>query len=72
MKNVLSWNILQYQIYFRYAWTVASCSSCHSHIGWKFTADKRKLKPQKFYGLTRKAVKAKLISDNEEEEPQHI
>lgn len=55
-----------------YAWIIASCSTCHSHIGWKFTATKRKLKPQKFYGLTRKAVRAKLVGDNDEEEPQHI
>ncbi|KAG0728471.1 Protein cereblon [Chionoecetes opilio] len=57
-----------------YAWTIASCSSCLLHIGWKFTATTRKLKPQKFYGLTRSAVKAKLVGDEEdvEEEPLHI
>lgn len=55
-----------------YAWTIANCSSCHRHMGWKFTATKRKLKPQKFYGVTRKAVKAKLVWDGDEGEMRHV
>ncbi|KAK3860489.1 hypothetical protein Pcinc_029018 [Petrolisthes cinctipes] len=55
-----------------YAWTIATCSDCHSHIGWKFTATKRKLKPQKFYGVTRKAVRAKLVWDGDEGELRHV
>lgn len=55
-----------------YAWTVASCARCHSHMGWKFTATKRKLKPQKFYGLTRKTVQAKLVWEEEEGEMRHV
>ncbi|XP_047498018.1 protein cereblon-like isoform X1 [Penaeus chinensis] len=49
-----------------YAWTIANCSSCHSHMGWKFKATNRKLKPQKFFGLTRKAVRAKLFWEGDE------
>jgi len=40
-----------------YAWTVATCKSCHAHMGWKFNADKRGLQPSKFWGLTRAALK---------------
>lgn len=39
-----------------YAWTIVQCKRCSSHIGWKFTATKTDLKPDKFWGLTRKAV----------------
>lgn len=67
---------INHLIYFhnisRYAWTIANCSSCHSHMGWKFTATKRKLKPQKFYGLTRKAVRAKLVWEEDEGEMRHV
>uniref|UniRef100_UPI0035CD3D9F Protein cereblon n=1 Tax=Homo sapiens TaxID=9606 RepID=UPI0035CD3D9F len=39
-----------------YAWTVAQCKICASHIGWKFTATKKDMSPQKFWGLTRSAL----------------
>ncbi len=40
-----------------YAWTIAMCQHCKSHIGWRFTADKNSdLKPDCFWGLTRKSV----------------
>lgn len=51
-----------------YAWTIANCSRCRHHIGWKFTATKRKLKPQKLYGLSRKCVRGILITDTDQEE----
>lgn len=35
----------------RYAWTVASCSTCETHMGWLFTATKKKLKPKSFWGI---------------------
>lgn len=41
---------------FRYAWTIAYCRVCTTHMGWKFTAIKKDLKPQKFFGLTRTSV----------------
>lgn len=39
-----------------YAWTISQCKQCGSHIGWKFTATKPTMIPDKFYGLTRKSV----------------
>ncbi|KAJ6354479.1 hypothetical protein OIU77_005148 [Salix suchowensis] len=34
-----------------YAWTVAECVSCETQMGWLFTATKKKLKPQSFWGI---------------------
>ncbi|KAL9376411.1 hypothetical protein Peur_030531 [Populus x canadensis] len=34
-----------------YAWTVAECASCEIQMGWLFTATKKKLKPQSFWGI---------------------
>ncbi|KAJ4822785.1 hypothetical protein Tsubulata_020512 [Turnera subulata] len=34
-----------------YAWTIANCSTCERQIGWRFTATKKKLKPQSFWGI---------------------
>ncbi|XP_054641015.1 protein cereblon isoform X2 [Dunckerocampus dactyliophorus] len=39
-----------------YAWTIAQCRSCGSHMGWKFTATKKDLSPPRFWGLTRSAM----------------
>ncbi|XP_070192789.1 protein cereblon-like isoform X2 [Littorina saxatilis] len=39
-----------------YAWTIAQCHGCASHMGWKFTAAKKKLTPQKFWGLCRSSL----------------
>ncbi|KAK2534580.1 Crbn [Columba livia] len=39
-----------------YAWTIAQCRICGNHMGWKFTATKKDLSPQKFWGLTRSAL----------------
>ncbi|XP_062853996.1 protein cereblon [Trichomycterus rosablanca] len=39
-----------------YAWTIAQCRTCGSHIGWKFSAVKKDLSPQRFWGLTRSAL----------------
>uniref|UniRef100_A0A8C9IAT2 Protein cereblon n=1 Tax=Piliocolobus tephrosceles TaxID=591936 RepID=A0A8C9IAT2_9PRIM len=49
-----------------YAWTVAQCKICASHIGWKFTATKKDMSPQKFWGLTRSAL-LPTIPDTEDE-----
>uniref|UniRef100_A0ABI7W312 Protein cereblon n=1 Tax=Felis catus TaxID=9685 RepID=A0ABI7W312_FELCA len=51
---------------FRYAWTIAQCRICASHIGWKFTATKKDMSPQKFWGLTRSAL-LPTIPDTEDE-----
>ncbi|XP_064119954.1 protein cereblon-like [Macrobrachium nipponense] len=63
---------VEYSWFPGYAWIVATCGRCHNHIGWKFTATKRKLKPQKFYGLTRKSVQARLAEDADEGEMRHV
>lgn len=39
-----------------YAWTIAQCRNCGSHMGWKFTATKKDLSPPRFWGLTRSAM----------------
>ncbi|PSN56203.1 Protein cereblon [Blattella germanica] len=49
----------------RYAWTVAECSQCSRHLGWKFTATKRSLKPHKFWGIRRNAIATKLIPEDD-------
>lgn len=40
----------------RYAWTIAQCRTCGSHMGWKFSAVKKDLSPPRFWGLTRSAL----------------
>ncbi|XP_044598142.1 protein cereblon isoform X1 [Cotesia glomerata] len=39
-----------------YQWTIAHCGGCRSHMGWRFTAAQRDLKPQSFWGLTRTSL----------------
>ncbi|XP_056316236.1 protein cereblon [Danio aesculapii] len=39
-----------------YAWTIAQCRTCGSHMGWKFSAVKKDLSPPRFWGLTRSAL----------------
>lgn len=39
-----------------YGWQILNCSRCSAHIGWKFTTQDHKLKPKKFWGITRKAI----------------
>lgn len=34
-----------------YAWTIANCATCETHMGWLFTARKRNLKPKSFWGI---------------------
>ncbi|XP_074929341.1 protein cereblon isoform X4 [Chelonoidis abingdonii] len=48
---------------FRYAWTIAQCRICGSHMGWKFTATKKDLSPQRFWGLTRSALLPRIPED---------
>lgn len=40
-----------------YAWTIAYCQLCHSHLGWKFTSCDNKQNP--FWGFTSSAVTTK-------------
>lgn len=48
-----------------YAWTIAQCRRCSSHMGWKFTTKKKDLTPQKFWGLCRSSL-VPGISDPEQ------
>lgn len=36
-----------------YAWTIAHCSNCGQHLGWRFTATRPVLAPKMFWGLRR-------------------
>jgi cereblon len=47
-----------------YAWTILTCRTCYSHLGWRFDASKKNLKPAQFYGLTRASLE--LISLKQE------
>ena len=51
--------------YLGYAWQICVCRQCNNHIGWKFTKCEEHLKPDKFWGLTRKAIR---YAYNKEEE----
>uniref|UniRef100_A0AAY4A1A5 Protein cereblon n=1 Tax=Denticeps clupeoides TaxID=299321 RepID=A0AAY4A1A5_9TELE len=48
-----------------YAWTIAQCRACGSHMGWKFSAVKKDLIPQNFWGLTRSALLPTIPQDEE-------
>ena len=50
----------------RYAWTISECEHCGQHIGWKFTACKRSLRPQKFWGLSRSSLLPSLQNRDDE------
>lgn len=39
-----------------YAWTIAYCSNCIAHVGWKFTAVDNALEPKHFWGLSRVSI----------------
>lgn len=39
-----------------YSWRIAYCNHCSRHKGWKFTAVRKDLKPDSFYGLSRNSV----------------
>lgn len=54
-------------IAFRYAWTIAQCRTCGSHMGWKFTATKKDLSPPRFWGLTRSAMLPRIPQGEGEE-----
>ncbi|XP_024233540.1 protein cereblon isoform X2 [Oncorhynchus tshawytscha] len=50
-----------------YAWTIAQCRTCASHMGWKFTATKKDLSPPRFWGLTRSAMLPRIPQTEGEE-----
>lgn len=46
----------QYSWFPGYAWTIAVCSACGEHLGWRFTSSTKS--PAAFYGLVRSAISA--------------
>ncbi len=60
-----------YYCYFEikgYGWQICTCRVCRHHIGWKYTASESTLKPEKFYGITRKSISysyAKAANDSD-------
>lgn len=53
-------------VFDRYAWTIAQCRICGNHMGWKFTATKKDMSPQKFWGLTRSALLPRIPETDDE------
>ncbi|CAH2056000.1 unnamed protein product, partial [Iphiclides podalirius] len=48
-----------------YAWTIAVCRSCATHLGWRFDAIKRNLRPLRFFGLCRNYMQPRADDDDE-------
>ncbi|XP_031277762.1 uncharacterized protein LOC116136196 [Pistacia vera] len=46
-----------------YAWTIASCGACETHMGWLFTATKKSLKPKSFWGIRSSQVADGTLKD---------
>ncbi|KAG8436081.1 hypothetical protein GDO86_007256 [Hymenochirus boettgeri] len=53
-----------------YAWTIAQCKDCGSHMGWKFSAVRKDLSPQRFWGLTRSALQPRIPEPEDREAGQ--
>lgn len=54
-----------------YAWQIAVCSKCSSHIGWKFiSVGNRNLRPRIFFGLSCKSLVVCPEGKIEDEEQQ--
>ncbi|GFR30803.1 protein cereblon [Trichonephila clavata] len=48
-----------------YAWTIVECEHCNSHMGWRFTAVDKNLKPNKFWALCRSAIQNRISASEE-------
>ena len=51
-----TFTVTHHFIVIRYAWTISVCAHCDHHMGWRFTAVNRKLRPRKFWGISRLVV----------------
>jgi len=67
-KNVIIVIILSFDIVNSYAWTIVQCRHCSSHMGWRFTAVKKKLKPESFWGLCRSSLLPGLQNEDQNSE----
>ncbi|TKY74528.1 cereblon protein [Spatholobus suberectus] len=43
--------VAEYSWFPGYAWTIATCATCKTQMGWLFTARNKKLKPSSFWGI---------------------
>ncbi|CAJ1973920.1 unnamed protein product [Sphenostylis stenocarpa] len=43
--------VAEYSWFPGYAWTIATCATCKTQMGWLFTARSQKLKPSTFWGI---------------------
>jgi recombinational DNA repair protein (RecF pathway) len=65
--------VLKFFLYIGYGWQICTCCKCRVHIGWKYTSVKSSLKPDKFWGLTRNAIRytyddaSKEVDSNDKE-----
>ncbi|XP_049791902.1 protein cereblon [Schistocerca nitens] len=55
-----------------YGWTIAQCRQCHKHMGWKFTAVKKGLKPDTFWCLCRRSLAPKLSPQDDDDDTELV
>mmetsp|Transcript_34323 Transcript_34323/g.50250 ORF Transcript_34323/g.50250 Transcript_34323/m.50250 type:complete len:114 (+) Transcript_34323:56-397(+) len=48
-----------------YAWTIAVCTHCQEHIGWRFSSVKADTVPKHFWGLSRDALRSVMAADDD-------
>ncbi|KAJ0030553.1 hypothetical protein Pint_12869 [Pistacia integerrima] len=61
--NLLKKDDCDVVMFCRYAWTIASCGACETHMGWLFTATKKSLKPKSFWGIRSSQVADGTLKD---------
>lgn len=65
--RLIGWPSVENSWFPGYAWTIAQCSQCNSHLGWRFTVAERgrSLRPEKFWGLCRSSLVPGLQKDTD-------
>ncbi|KAK2180255.1 hypothetical protein NP493_452g04005 [Ridgeia piscesae] len=65
--RLIGWPSVENSWFPGYAWTIAQCNQCDSHLGWRFTVAGRgrSLRPEKFWGLCRSSLVPGLQKDSE-------
>jgi len=54
-----------------YAWTIAGCRRCGTHMGWRFTAVKKETSPAFFWGISRTKIAFKSSKNGEDKFAHH-